>query len=111
MNMKNIALITTILFVGSISFAADMYCVAITNNNPAEQISKDLKFSGAYLENIELMENADFEVTIHATGGHFFGISVYDKVADSVLTTEGRRLSLSKLSGIESFEKLRILCL
>lgn len=109
--MKSLVAIVVVCLAGGTAVAADGACSVVIENNPAQQISKDLKFSGAYEENFELMESSEFSVSVYATGGRFFGISVYDKAGGSIITSEGKQVTLASKNGIGSSEKLRVMCI
>ena len=109
--MKNLVAIFVVLLSGVTASAADMFCAVIIDNNPAQQVLKDLRFSGAYEENIELMQSSDFTVSVYASGGLFSGISVFDKSSGSIITSDGKQFTLASKNGLIQSEKLRVHCL
>ena len=109
--MKNLVVMFVVCLAGATASAADMVCSVIVDNKPEQQIFKELKFSGAYEENFELMQSTEFEVSVYATGGRFFGISVYDKTSGAVITSGGKDVTLASKNGIGLSEKLRVMCL
>lgn len=109
--MKNWVTSIVLYFTATTVFGADIFCSVVVNNEPTKQITQYLKFSGAYEERFELMQNSEFAISIHATGGRYFGISVHDKVNGSFLATDGKHIRISTSNEIQSLERLRVLCI